>query len=248
MTERITVWLTPPGPNPWKVVLVLEELGVPYVIQSFKFDDVKKPPFININPNGRVPAIVDPNTNLTLWESGAIIQYLEEEYDKEKKLTCDSMQERQLLNQWLHFQMSGQGPYYGQCGWFNVLHPEKVPSAIERYTREVHRVLGVLYGVLQGKDWLVGGKCTFADLAFLPWNARLDSVLLTPPGEDPLTPYPNVQAWHQRMLARDSWKKVISTRDKLMDDQGLQPNGMPKGITNMKEYEEYMEKQATEQP
>jgi glutathione S-transferase len=131
---------------------------------------------------------------------------------------------------------------------FNVLHPEKVPSAIERYTREVHRVLGVLDGALQGKDWLVGGKFTFADLAFLPWNARLDSVLLTPPGEDPLTPYPNVQAWHQRMLARDSWKKAISTRDKLMDDQGLQPNGMPKGITNMKEYEEYMAKQATEQP
>jgi glutathione S-transferase len=121
---------------------VLEELGVPYIIQSFKFDDVKKPPFVNINPNGRVPgmykyqlmcliamanlsnppiAIVDPNTNLTLWESGAIIQYLEEEYDKDKKLTCDSMQERQLLNQWLHFQMSGQGPYYGQCGWCDGL-------------------------------------------------------------------------------------------------------------------------------
>jgi glutathione S-transferase len=129
---------------------------------------------------------------------------------------------------------------------FNVLHPEKVPSAIERYTNEVHRILSVLDGALKGKDWLIGGKCTFADLAFLPWNARLDSVLLTPPGDDPLAPYPNVQAWHQRMLARGSWERVMSIRDKLMDEQGLQPNGMPKGITNMKEYEEYIERKATE--
>ncbi|KAL1874571.1 Transcriptional regulator ure2 [Paecilomyces lecythidis] len=246
MSEPITVWLTPPGPNPWKVIVILEELGIPYVIESFRFEDVKKPPFININPNGRVPAIVDPNTNLTLWESGAIIQYLEEVYDKGKKLTYDSISEKHLLNQWLHFQMSGQGPYYGQCGWFKVLHPEKLPSAIERYTNEVHRVLGVLNTALEGKTWLVGDKCTFADLAFLPWNARLDSVLLTPPGEDPLAPYPNVQAWTQRMLSRESWKRAMEIRAQLMDQQGLTWNGMPKGINNMKEYEEYMEKQGQE--
>ena len=62
---------------------------------------------------------MDPNTNLTLWESGAIIQYLEEVYDTEKKLTYDSLTERQLLNQYLHFQMSGQGPYFGQAGWYD---------------------------------------------------------------------------------------------------------------------------------
>ncbi|GKZ38570.1 glutathione S-transferase, nitrogen catabolite repression regulator [Aspergillus brasiliensis] len=151
MTEPITVWLTPSGPNSWKVITILEELQVPYVIHSFKFDDVKKPPFIGINPNGRVPAIVDPNTNLTLWESGAIIQYLEEVYDTDKKITYNSLNERHLLNQYLHFQMSGQGPYFGQCGWFNVLHPEKLPSAIDRYVREVHRVLGVLNTILEGK-------------------------------------------------------------------------------------------------
>ncbi|OBT97632.1 glutathione S- transferase, nitrogen catabolite repression regulator [Pseudogymnoascus verrucosus] len=240
MIKPITIWLTPPGPNPWKVVVILEELGIPYIINSFKFDDVKKPPFININPNGRVPAIEDPNTSLILWESGAIIQYLEEVYDKERKLTYDSLNEKYLLNQWLHFQTSGQGPYFGQCGWFNVLHQEKLPSAIERYTKEVHRILGVLNNALQGKIWLVGDKCTFADLAFLPWNARLDATLLTPPGEDTLKQYPNVQIWHNRMLGRDSWKKVMTTRDKLMDEHGLQPNGMPKGINNMTEYEEFM--------
>ena len=68
-------------------------------------------------------AIIDPNTHLTLWESGAIILYLIEKYDTQKKLTYESLQERQLLNQWLMFQMSGQGPYYGQAGWSAVLVP-----------------------------------------------------------------------------------------------------------------------------
>ncbi|PIG85725.1 glutathione transferase 1, partial [Aspergillus arachidicola] len=123
-TKPITVWLTPSGPNPWKVqvlidstvVLILEELQVPYVIESFRFNDVKLKPYTDIFPNGRVPAIVDPNNNLTLWESGAIIRYLGEVYDTDKKLTYESLNERHLLNQYLHFQMSGQGPYYGQAG------------------------------------------------------------------------------------------------------------------------------------
>ncbi|GFN13727.1 glutathione S-transferase family protein [Aspergillus tubingensis] len=240
MTKPITVWLTPPGPNPWKVIVILEELQVPYLIESFKFDDVKKAPFININPNGRVPAIIDPNTNLTLWESGAIIQYLEEVYDNDKKLTYDSVNEKHLLNQYLHFQMSGQGPYFGQCGWFNVLHHEKLPSAIDRYAKEVHRVLGVLDTILEGKEWLVGDKCTFADLAFLPWNTRLNMALLTPSGEDPLAPYPNVQAWQKRMESRPSWQKAMEVRSNLMEEQGLQPNGIPKGIKNFEEYQQYI--------
>ncbi|RAH65218.1 glutathione S-transferase family protein [Aspergillus aculeatinus CBS 121060] len=245
--QPLTVWLTPSGPNPWKVVLILEELGVPYEIESFKFDHVKDKPYIDICPNGRVPAIVDPNTNLTLWESGAIIQYLEETYDTEKELTYESLNERHLLNQYLHFQMSGQGPYYGQSGWFNVLHPERLPSVIERYNGQVRRVLSVLETLLGGgKTWLVGDKCTFADLSFMPWNTRLDFVLMTKPGEDPLAPYPNVQAWHRRMVERPAWKRAMAVRDKLMDDQGLMPNGMPKGINNIKEYEEYMEKLAAE--
>ncbi|PGH04497.1 glutathione S-transferase [Blastomyces parvus] len=241
--KPIIVWLTPSGPNVWKVVTVLHELEVPYVVNSFKFDDVKRPPFININPNGRVPAIQDPNTNLTLWESGAIIQYLEEVYDKDKKLTYDSFHERHLLNQWLYFQVSGQGPYYGQAGWFNVLHEEKIPSAIERYLNQIHRVLGVLNGVLEGKQWLVGDKCTYADLAFMPWNNRLDILFGVP---DPLAPYPNVKAWQHRMEARDSWKKAMEVREKYMNEQGLQANGMPLGIDNIQKYEKLIEKNRAE--
>lgn len=130
---------------------------------------------------------------------------------------------------------------------FSVLHPEKLPSAINRYVNEVHRVLGVLNTALEGKEWLVGDKCTLADLSFLPWNNRVNMTISTPQGEDPLAPYPNVQAWQQRMEARDSWKKAMEVRAKLMDDQGLQVNGMPKGITNIKEYEEHIAKTAAEE-
>lgn len=105
----------------------------------------------------------------------------------------------------------------------------------------------VLNGILEGKEWLVGDKCTYADLAFLPWNTRVNMALNTPPGEDPLDPWPNVQAWTRRMEARPSWKRSMEIRDKLMGEQGLQPNGMPKGITNMAEYEAFMAKSPEEQ-
>lgn len=130
---------------------------------------------------------------------------------------------------------------------FNVLHPERLPSVIERYNGQVRRVLSVLETFLGGeKTWLVRDKCTFADLSFMPWNTRLDFVLMTKPGEDPLAPYPNVQAWPKRMVERPAWKRAMAVRDKLMDEQGLMPNGMPKGINNIKEYEECMEKLAGE--
>ncbi|OJD26435.1 hypothetical protein ACJ73_02184 [Blastomyces percursus] len=198
-----------------KVATILHEFEVPYVINSFKFDDVKRPPFINVNPNGRVPAIEDPNTNLTLWESGAIVHYLDEVHDKEKKLTYESARET-----------SAEPVASFPSQWFNILRHEKIPSVIERYQNQVRRVLEVLNGVLEGKQWLVGDKCTYADLCFMPWNNRLNLLLETP---DPLAPYPNVQAWQHRMEARDSWKKAM---------EGLQANGMPLGIDNVQKYEE----------
>ncbi|KAI0903460.1 glutathione S-transferase [Ustulina deusta] len=238
--KPIRVWITPPGPNPWKAVWLFEELGLNYEIKSFRFDDVKKKPFIDINPNGRVPAIEDPNTGLTLWESGAIYQYLIEVYDTEKQLSYESLNDRHLCNQWLHFQMSGQGPYYGQVSWFNHLHPEKIPSAIERYANEVRRILGVLETVLSKKpadvQWLVGDKMTFADMAFMPWNSRLSEVLSLP-WDEVWKDTPHVRAWHERMVALPSWKRCIEHRARLMDEQGLQWNGVPKGIDTFTDYE-----------
>ena len=120
-----------------------------------------------------------------------------------------------------------------------MLHPEKLPSAQERYNNEVKRVLSVLEKCLAERQWLVGYKCTFADLAFVTWNDRMDMVLGIPDSK-PLEEFPNVEAWHNRMISRDSFKKAMQTREKLMDEQGLMPNGMPKGINNMAEYEAKM--------
>ncbi|ROV99108.1 hypothetical protein VMCG_06592 [Cytospora schulzeri] len=238
--KPIRVWITPPGPNPWKVVFLFEELGLNYEIKAFQFDDVKKKPFIDINPNGRVPAIEDPNTDLTLWESGAIYQYLIEQYDTEKRLSYGTLKERHLCNQFLHFQMSGQGPYYGQCGWFQHLHPVKIQSAIDRYANEIKRVLGVLEVVLAAKpadaQWLVGDKMTFADMSFMPWNFRLNEVLLQS-WDEVWEGVPHVRAWHERMVELPSWKRCMEHRARLMEEQGLQWNGVPKGIETFNDYE-----------
>ncbi|KAL8731122.1 MAG: hypothetical protein Q9181_004421 [Wetmoreana brouardii] len=208
------------GPNPLKVANVLEELGLSYETTPVLFADIKKPEYLVINPNGRLPAIHDPNTNITLWESGAIIEYLIERYDLEHKLSFPpGTPESYHARQWLYFQATGQGPYYGQAAWFAVRHPEKLPSAIERYVDEVNRVTGVLerhlalqeqaYGGSSagGGPWLVGNKLTYADLAFIPWQRIIGMVLQKDQynGDD----FPHVKEWLGKMHARESVKKLF---------------------------------------
>lgn len=104
------------GPNPAKVQVVLEELDIKYETESVGFADLKGPEYTKINPNGRLPALVDPNTGIAIWESGAIIEYLIEQYDKSQTLSFErGSKEYYEAKQYLHFQMSGQGPYYGQA-------------------------------------------------------------------------------------------------------------------------------------
>ena len=105
-------------------------------------------------------------TGTVLRESDAILLYLVEKYDPDHKISAATEEERFKQLQWLFFQASGQGPYYGQAVWFTSYHPEKVPSAVERYRNEIIRVLGVLDGVLSKQDWLVGGRPTIADFSF----------------------------------------------------------------------------------
>ena len=101
-------------------------------------------------------------------ESNAIIEYLIDKYDKEHKISIpENDDQKYIQTQWLFFQASGQGPYFGQASWFLFYHEEKVPSAIDRYRKEVRRVLGVLESVLSKQDWLVGGRPTVADLSFI---------------------------------------------------------------------------------
>lgn len=158
------------GPNPKKVVMVLEELKLPYEIKLLEFPEMKQPAYEKINPNGRVPAITDPNTGVTLWESGAIIEYLVEKYDEKLQISFSpGSPEFYQAKQWLHFQASGQGPYFGQAVWFKVHHKEQVQSAVDRYINEIRRVSGMLNGVLEGRSYLVNNKCSYADLVFVSW-------------------------------------------------------------------------------
>lgn len=104
-------------PNPSKVLIILEELNLPYETSWVELDGLKQKPYTDVNPNGRVPAIVDPNNDITLWESGAIIQYLIDTYDKDNKISYSIFPEKYLTQQWSFFQASGQGPYFGQAAW-----------------------------------------------------------------------------------------------------------------------------------
>lgn len=221
MTQPITLWSHAggSGPNPWKVVIVLEELGLPYEMKFLSNQGVKEQPYIDVNPNGRVPAIQDPNTNLTLWESGAILEYLIDQYDTNNKISHSTFTEKYHAKQYLHFQMSGQGPYFGQAVWFTHFHPEKFPSAVTRYRNEIKRVTMVLDKVLADREYLVGDKCTYADLAFIPWFNTVPYAFV---GEevDLAKEYPNFGAWMERLSARAAVQKAAELKKKLMADAG----------------------------
>lgn len=208
--EPITVYSLGIGPNPWKVMMLFEELSIPYIDKPIAPTELKKEPYESINPNGRAPAIIDPNTGITLWESGAILEYLVETYDKEHKISFpQGSKEYFFAKQWLHFQVSGQGPYFGQAVWFARFHPEKVPSAQERYINEIRRVSGVLNRFLTDKQYLVGGNFSYVDLAFIPWFGVPEMFGINMPEE-----FPHVDAWLKRLRARPAIGKVLKAQEK----------------------------------
>jgi glutathione S-transferase len=210
--KPITLYSHPTGPNPWKVAIILEELDLPYDTIVVGKNELKEPAYEKVNINGRAPAIQDPNTDLTLWESGAIIEYLIDKYDKTQKLSFRAgSKESYLTKQWLYFQVSGQGPYFGQAMWFMFFHPEKLSSAQERYKNEIFRVSSVLDRALENKDWLVGSKYTYADAAFLMWYESVTPKILA--GViDLANVYPNLDSWLKRVKARPAVAKVLKDK------------------------------------
>ncbi|PMD33584.1 glutathione S-transferase [Hyaloscypha variabilis F] len=206
----------PNSPNPWKVAIVLEELGLEYNIILLDMFSVKKAPFTDLNPNGRTPVIVDyDNDGFVLWESTAIIQYLIEKYDTDNRLTYTLGPEKYLLSQWLMFQASGQGVYFGQGVWFTHAHLEKLPSAISRYRKEVRRILGVLDTALEGKRYLVGDKVTIADLSFVAWHSVIPFICMEDT-EWVTKGFPNVDRWMGELMERESVKTVLVEKKSLL--------------------------------
>ncbi|KAF2704109.1 glutathione S-transferase [Pleomassaria siparia CBS 279.74] len=218
MVQPIIVWSAPGGPNPFKVVIVLEELGIPYDLKIIGYSKLKQKPYTDLNPNGRCPTIEDPNTGLILWESGAILQYLIDQYDTEEKLHYKSFPEKYHQSQWIAYQISGQGPYFGQAAWFNMFHPEKIPSVQERYMNEINRVVSVLDGVLadRASGWLVGDKVTYADLIFVMWNEQLPSIFSAFPEKFDIEKYPHYKKWAEGMKERESVKNALGKQQELI--------------------------------
>lgn len=218
-----------PAPNPWKVFFVLEELGLPYETVNTPYDTIKTEPFLSINPNGRLPGAVDPNKDIKLWEvsaleyhfpttfvadagckqSGAIIDYLIAEYDPDNKLHYDTFPEKHTTRCWEHFQMSGQGPYFGQLAWFLYYHPERSQAAIDRYANEIKRVTGVIDAHLtkQGTSYLVGDRVTYADVMLVPYylsTSHMFTDLID------LSQWTAFSAWFARLLERPAIARVAA--------------------------------------
>jgi len=154
-------------PNGWKASVTLEELAIPYQVHPIDLaaGDQKTKEFLNISPNARIPAIVDRENDLSVFESGAIMIYLAE---KTGKLMPTDVKGRSKVIQWLMFQMGGLGPMMGQASVFFRYHPEKIQQAIDRYQHESQRLLQVLDRQLAENEWLAG-DFSIADIANWCW-------------------------------------------------------------------------------
>ncbi|MDQ0422751.1 GST-like protein [Peteryoungia aggregata LMG 23059] len=209
-----------PTPNGVKVSIALEELGLAYEphLVDFGTNAQKSPEFVSLNPNGRIPALVDPNgpdgQPIGIFESGAILIYLA---DKTGRLMPREGAARYAVLQWLMFQMGGVGPMFGQYGHFHKFAADKVennPYPAQRYRDEVRRLLGVLEAQLAKGPWLTGEDYTMADIATWPW-VRCLKVFYDGEADLGLSDYPRVLYWWARAEARPASQKglAIPARD-----------------------------------
>jgi len=193
---------TAPTPNGWKASIMLEETGLDYQVNTVNLTEgaQKKPDFLAINPNGRIPAIIDKgNDNFAVFESGAILIYLAE---KTNKLMPTDVKGRSLVIQWLMFQMGGVGPMMGQANVYFRYSAEKIPSAIERYQSESKRLLTVLNDRLADNEFLAGDY-SIADIANWSWAKIYEWS-----GVD-VSDLPHLLRWIDQMAARPAVQKGI---------------------------------------
>ncbi|MBX9463328.1 MAG: glutathione S-transferase N-terminal domain-containing protein [Aquamicrobium sp.] len=203
-----------PTPNGVKISIALEELGLPY--EAHLIDITKNETwtdhFLSLNPNGKIPAIVDPDgpggKPLALFESGAILLYLAEKADR--LIPADSAARYETI-QWVFFQMAGVGPMFGQLGFFYKFAGKEIEDKrpLERYVNESKRLMGVLEARLKGREWLMGEEYTVADIATFPWVRTLrdfyeaDEII-------GFNDFPETIAWLDRCLARPASQKGLT--------------------------------------
>lgn len=199
-------------PNGRKVPIALEEMGIAYEYHStggLSDDIMRSPEFLSVSPNNKIPAILDPNgpdgAPITLFESGAILQYLAE---KSGKFAGTTASEKFTVYQWLMWQMAGLGPMFGQLGFFYKFAGASMedPTARNRYIGEAKRILNVLNTQLEGRDW-VAGEYSIADMAIVPWLKTLEFY----EAKDVLeySNYKNVVAYEQRFYDRPAVQRGV---------------------------------------
>ncbi|MEM6759420.1 MAG: glutathione S-transferase C-terminal domain-containing protein [Pseudomonadota bacterium] len=198
-----------PTPNGVKASIALEEMALPYEahLVTLADADVKSREFLSLNPNNKIPAIIDPNgpdgMPVGLFESGAILIYLAE---KSGKLIGTTASEKAQTIQWLMFQMAGVGPMFGQMGFFVKFAGSEIedPRPRDRYISEAKRLLAVLEGALDGRDWITGSY-SIADIAIAPWLAALE--FYGAKGHVGWDDHKNLVAYLDRFMSRDAVQK-----------------------------------------
>jgi GST-like protein len=200
-----------PTPNGHKITLFLEEAGLPYAIRRVDIGAGEQfaPEYLAISPNNKMPAIVDHDppgggAPLSVFESGAILFYLSR---KSGKFMPADPRGTMTCLEWLFWQMAGLGPMTGQYGHFTVYAPEKIPYAVERYTREARRLLGVLDKQLAGREYICGNDYTIADMACYPWISPYDKAPLD------LAEFAQVRRWHAAIRARPATARAYAQGD-----------------------------------
>jgi GSH-dependent disulfide-bond oxidoreductase len=198
-------WTTPNG---WKISIMLEECGLPYTVHPVNIGkgDQFKPDFLAISPNNKIPAIVDPDgpggEPIAIFESGAILQYLG------RKTGCfypADERRRVEVDAWLFWQVGGLGPMAGQTHHFRIYAPEKLPYAVERFTKETGRLYGVMNQRLAGREFLAG-EYSVADIACIGW------IKLWERQGQRLEDFPNVKRWLDAVLARPAVQRGLGVK------------------------------------
>ena len=188
-----------PTPNGFKASIMLEEVDLPYNVHAINIlaGDQFESDFLEISPNNRIPAIVDPDgpggETLSLFESGAILMYLAE---RTGKFMPTEPQDRYAVIQWLMFQMGGAGPMFGQANHFRKYAPDKIDYAVERYSNEAERLYGVMDRRLADAEFLAG-TYSIADMACFPWVRSYEKY-----GDNLLEKFPDLKRWMDTIEAR----------------------------------------------
>lgn len=189
-------------PNGRKPAIMLEEVGLPYTVHKIDITKGEQftPEYVAINPNSKIPAILDQDTGIKVFESGAILIYLAEKTGK--LLPTDTAARIQVI-EWLMFQMASVGPMFGQLSHFRRFAPEQIPYAIDRYEKETLRLFGVLDQQL-GKQEFIVGDYSIADIATYPWVAAYEYLGVT------LDKHPHLKRWVETMQQRPAVERGMA--------------------------------------